>query len=487
MAFATPDSRSILAGVLALAGTSILVWFGNGLNPWWPCLWFAMFPVLWFSLRSSWWSTALIATASMLLGGLNLFPYFHHVLGAPAIVWVGIYAQIAIVFAAAVLLFRALVFRGAVWSALVALPAMWVSLEYVRNFTGPHGTAGSLAYSQLHFLPFLQLASITGPWGMSFVLLLLAPALAIALHLWTTQRQRALRVLGTTVGIIAVVLIYGFIRLAQPAGKTVRVGLVTSDEKQYAHIVDPGAPAKSLFRAYAPHIQALAAQGAKTIVLPEMLAVIVDPHQEAADSILQPLADQTGTTIIAGTIHVVKPLTYNQARIYSPHIAMASYDKHHLLPPFESHTTPGTSMTFLPRDGEIWGVAICKDMDFTQLLRHYGQAGAGLMLVPAWDFVVDASWHGHIAVMRGVEDGFSIVRSAKGGYLTVSDSRGRIIAERSSNAAPFSTLLADVPVEHHATPYLLLGDWFPWLAMGLVIFAVLRLPLRRSTSNLRSL
>jgi apolipoprotein N-acyltransferase len=27
-------------------------------------------------------------------------------------------------------------------------------------------------------------------------------------------------------------------------------------------------------------------------------------------------------------------------------------------------------------------------------------------------------WHGHIAIMRGVEDGFSIVRAAKNGFLT---------------------------------------------------------------------
>lgn len=51
------------------------------------------------------------------------------------------------------------------------------------------------------------------------------------------------------------------------------------------------------------------------------------------------------------------------------------------------------------------------------------------MLVPAWDFVADLWQHGQIAVMRGVEDGFSIARAAKQGYLTVSDNRGRIVAE----------------------------------------------------------
>ena len=79
---------------------------------------------------------------------------------------------------------------------------------------------------------------------------------------------------------------------------------------------------------------------------------------------------------------------------------------------------------------------ICKDMDFTLLSRRYGEAGAGLMLVPAWDFNLDRSWHGHIAIMRGVEDGFSIVRAAKNGYLTVSDNRGRILAQTRSDSLP---------------------------------------------------
>ena len=52
------------------------------------------------------------------------------------------------------------------------------------------------------------------------------------------------------------------------------------------------------------------------------------------------------------------------------------------------------------------------------------------MLVPAWDFTLDRFEHGHIAVMRAVEDGFSLARAARGGFLTVSDDRGRILARR---------------------------------------------------------
>ena len=97
------------------------------------------------------------------------------------------------------------------------------------------------------------------------------------------------------------------------------------------------------------------------------------------------------------------------------------------------------------------------------------------MLVPGWDFGVDGSWHGHIAVMRGVEDGFSVARAAKNGFLTVSDNRGRIMGEVSSSSAPFATLLVDVPAAHSWTVYQLLGDWFAWVAIALLVFAMMQM------------
>ena len=146
-----------------------------------------------------------------------------------------------------------------------------------------------------------------------------------------------------------------------------------------------------------------------------------------------------------------------------------------MLPPFESPLTPGTALVTLPKQPAPWGVAICKDMDFTAPARRYGKADVGLMLVPAWDFNRDRTWHGHMAVMRGVENGFSMVRAAKNGFLTVSDDRGRVLAEARSDAAPFATLVASVPAAHSATLYLLLGDWFAWLACALLVFAIVQL------------
>jgi apolipoprotein N-acyltransferase len=148
----------------------------------------------------------------------------------PPAAWLVAFGLEAAMFALASLLFRALVCRRAVWSALAGFPAVWVSFEYVRNLAWPHGTAGSLAYSQLGFLPFLQMASLAGPWGMSFVLLLFPAGLAVALHLRRAARAKSRQALAVTLGTIAAALIFGAVRLAAPQpGPDIGVGLVASD------------------------------------------------------------------------------------------------------------------------------------------------------------------------------------------------------------------------------------------------------------------
>src|SRR5277367_6542102 len=128
MAFAN-NSRRLVAAVLAVLSTSVLIWFGNGLNPWWPLFWFAPLPVLVFALSSSLRATALTAFLSMLLGSLSMWHYFQ-VLQAPAYVWFIVYLAMGVLWTGAVLLFRALVLRGAAWSGLLAFPATWVAGEY---------------------------------------------------------------------------------------------------------------------------------------------------------------------------------------------------------------------------------------------------------------------------------------------------------------------------------------------------------------------
>jgi apolipoprotein N-acyltransferase len=472
------DGQRFSSAFLAATSTAVLVWFGTGLYPMWPLLWFAPLPVLLFASRNSVLRTTLVAALSWLAGSLNLWHYLS-VVGVPPTARIAICAVPALVFAVAVLLFRALLRRGAWWSALLAFPAMWVSIEYLFDLVSPHGTGGNLSYSQLNFLPVLQLASVTGPWGISFLVLLFPAALAVGLHLHSSAPKQAMRIVGVGLGVIALVLFFGAVRLSMPAsgqkGQKLRVGLIASDEPANVNVADEGAETARLFRQYAAEAESLTARGVQVIVMPEKLGVTVDPDTRETDALFQSLADKSKSEIVVGLIHVSPPVKYNRALVYAPEALRRSYDKHHMLPPFESKLKPGTELTFLHEPSGTWGVAICKDMDFTPLSRQYGEAGAGLMLVPAWDFVLDRWEHGHMAVMRGVEDGFTVARAAKQGYLTVSDDRGRILAETRSDSAPFATLIADVPAGHDTTPYLLLGDWFAWVALAIFVFTLAQL------------
>lgn len=470
MASATKSQR-VVDALIAIACSAAMFWFGNGLNPLWPLMWIAPLPVLLFATRGSWWGAAITAWLAMMLGSLSMWRYFH-LLHAP---WLATYAVVATIFTLDVLLLRALLRRGAYWSALLAFPAFWVTCEYVANLVTPNGTGGSVAYTQLKFLPFLQLASITGPWGMTFLLLLFPAALAVGEHLLLSDNGKTARVIFAAALAIVVVLIFGDIRMGIPASQQVKVGLIASDTPANDDVAGSGAPTERLFHDYATQAEALASQGAKVIVLPEKLGVLTASDATAADTIFQDVANKTGAIIVAGMVTDAPPLKYNQARVYSPGASVLSYNKQHMLPPFESNLTPGNALTLISGHPNRWGVAICKDMDFTQLSRKYGKAGAGLMLVPGWDFNLDRGWHGHMAIMRGVEDGFSIVHSAKNGYLTVSDTRGRILAQTRSDSAPFATLIAQVPTQHVQTVYQILGDWFAWLSMAIFLWTLIRL------------
>lgn len=472
--------------MVAFAATALLLYFGNGLEPRWSLMWFAPLPVLLYALRSSALRAAVVTFAAVLVGCLNLLGYFR-VLQIPLAAWFTSFGLVALVFALGALLTRALVRRGAVWSAWLALPSVCVSFEFVRNLLWPHGSAGSLAYSQLNFLPFLQLASVTGPWGMSFVLLLFPAGLAIGISIWNERRRVAVRVLGATAGVVAAVLVFGALRLAvrQP-GPDVEVALIASDV--HAGVAGPGKPAETLFAEYAREADGAFARGAQVVVMPENLAVIVDPNIGAADAIFQKVANDDKGMLVVGMNHLSGAVRHNEARIYAPRVAVRAYDKEHLLPPFENVFAPGTSRTLLRGPGvpagHTWGVAICKDLDFTEPAWGYGRAGVGLLLAPAWDFNVDAFWHGHIAVMRAVEDGFSLVRSARGGFMTVADDRGRVIAESRSNSAPFATLVATVPTGHDRTLFQRWGDWFGWAAVALLLVLLVPVVTRPSSRRI---
>ncbi len=458
---------------MAVAASAILLFFGSGLHPLWPLTWAAVLPVLLASRRCSARCAFLTAGLAWSAGEANMWPYLSGLAPVPLVV---VFTLVpAAVFGLGVLLFRAFVRRHAPWRSTLALPAAWVAYEHLNAVASPHGTFGSLAYTQVDNLPVLQLASVTGISGISFLLLLVPAALAATVTRGGAGGHgRRGSVMATGVFLVGVVA-YGGWRLAQPSGASrVMVGLIASD---LPGNVDPveAADTPRLLGDYASRATDLSSRGARVIVLPEKLGVVVDPGLEGVDALLEKVTARDGTTIAVGVIRRSGGASFNEARVYAAGRMAGVYDKHHMLPAFESEFTPGRRRMVIPAAPSPWGVAICKDMDFPRPSRGYGVDGVGLLLVPAWDFGADGWLHARMAVARGVESGFTVVRAAKMGRLTVSDDRGRILGEVDSGAGPFASLMAAVPVGWGRTPYARLGNWFAWADLGLLAILLVSL------------
>lgn len=451
---------------LCLALSAALFFFGTGLAPVWSLLWLAPIPVLWLAPRVSTGQAFLIAAAAYALGGLNIWLYISVV--AP--IWVALLNAIvpACLFATVVVLFRHRMVRGRLWQATLIVPAFWVTYEYLTSLVSIHGTIGNISYSQMLFPPILQLAAVTGIWGISFSILFFAAAVAALLSHGPARQKQALA--ATAAVFFLCVFGYGFLRLARSPknAPTVKVGLVASDDSEMVLAFTPG-QTFGMYDRFAKKIRSMEGQGIQIFVLPEHSGLITDASVAAADEKLGAMAKEANAFVAIGVDRIRPKVSWNEERLYGPDGKLVTtYDKHHLLPHWEDQFTPATTRSTVKEPSGIWGLQICKDMDFPLLSRQYAKDGVGLMIVPAFDFSLDRWSHSSIAIMRGVEGGFSIARSAKRSILYAADDRGRVLAQQDTMFLPFATVVTSVPVHHDVTLYSRWGDWFAWLNIALL-------------------
>lgn len=450
----------IVGAVLLTAG---LYFVSSGLHRvWWP-VWVAPLPVLLLAPRLRVWQ--LFAVALVARGLAVAFDFWHYLREVVLFpVWLALAMVLipAALLALAVIFYRELLRKGKPWLAVLAFPVVMVAGEYL--FSLWQGTYLSTGYTQLRDLPILQLAAIAGLWGISFTVNLLPAGLAALVAVSAKRRVR----MGVALAVFyACVLSYGLARLHDTprAANSVLVGMVETHAGQNMMPHD-ASTTMALFEEYAAQVRSLAARGAQFVVLPEMSAVVPDAASAKVDEMFEKTARDAHVQVLLGVLHVTDHGAFNEGRLYSATGGIETvYRKHDLVPTWESRSTPGNEISVLSQpEGKI-GVEICRDMDFPDWSRRYAKQEVGLVLAPAWDqgMDVDATWHGHLSLMRSVEDGFTMVRDAKVGLLTASDDRGRILAEEPTRSdGALVTMLVEVPVRHDATLYEHWGDWFAW-------------------------
>jgi len=471
------DSRKPLIEIFVGAGIAafsmVLFYFGTGLNPVWPLLWFAPIPVLFLAARTSARITFLAAFLAYFLGGLNVWHFFRSVLEVPLPAVLLFTTIPAVLFALIVLAWRLLLVRGRLWTATFSFPLLWVACEYLNTITSPHSTYGSIAYSQMNVLPLIQISSLTGIWGISFVLFLIPSALGV-LASGKGRRDVNLKIVATTAVFFAAVLLFGVWRLHSPMAATgfthIRMVSTSAPADIFPHDQEKSLDLAARYAVQilpgSASIAASAESRPDVVLLPEKIARFSPERSPVVHLLFSQAAASARVETLVGLDEVIGGQHRNDALLFAPdgHLA-ANYEKHHFIPVLEDGYALGADYQVLNRPSGTWGISICKDMDFPALSREYGKRGIGLLLVPAWDFRYDDWLHSRMAILRGVESGFSIARNAKQGRLTITDNRGRVLSEATESRIGFAVVDSVAPVAHEATFYVRYGDWFAWICL----------------------
>jgi apolipoprotein N-acyltransferase len=377
---------------------------------------------------------------------------------------------------------RALVRRLPRLAATLVYPAVYLVADYVFALT-PLGSGMSASATQMGMPAVASLASITGIWGIGFLMGWIASSFNM---LWDERFDlaRTRRIAVVAGSVLVAVVGFGSARfaLARPSSPTVRVGSVTIEHpRDYWNWIDQATP-RELVARYASELtgieEALFAQsqravaaGAKVVFWSEGNGMISEDREQAFMERSASFA-RTNGVYFAPAVVVLRygqTISDNKLVMFAPDGTVAyTYVKTISWYPTGSD---GVLKTVDTPYGRI-GAAICFDMDFPSFIHRLGSMKADIVLVPAFDTERIRPFHTEVGLMRSLENGFSVVRQTNKGTSMAIDGSGRVLARQEYFETGDRLMLADVPTRRLPTLYAALGEWFAYAGMALALALV---------------
>ena len=468
---------------------------------------FALTPLLWAlrdqSLQAAFW-LGLASGLAHYVALLYWIVYVTHVFGKlPLIAAIGI----LLLLAGYLCLYTAVWGLGVAWGAARGLsrlwwaPVLWVALEMGQTYI-ISGFPWELLGNGLYRYPrLLQLADITGVYGLSFLVVLVNVSLYL---LWFPPRGKAVRFrqAAAVCLILALWIGYGSYRLGEvdrltAASPKIRVAVVQGNIKQGEKWQK--SMVQTTLNRYAELTRRV--QGARLIIWPETAAPFLYLRTPDLAAEVQKIAKESGAYLLFGCpaleLTTAGERYFNRAYLLNPQgETIGAYDKAHLVPygeyvplrrwfPFIGKMVPmvgdfaegpvGATVS-LP-EGAI-GVLVCYESIFPYLSRAQVANGARLLVNitnDAWFGKTAAAYqHLSMAVLRAVEHHVCLARAANTGISAFIDGAGRLLWTSEINVPEARALdLAWLP---GGSLYTKIGDVFAWAC---VIIAGLGLILAR--------
>ncbi len=489
--------------------------------------WIALVPLLLAIRGASWkaafgqgWLTGLVFFAGTLSWVINAMYEYGRV---PLIISFLVMLLLAGYCALFVGLFTAILSRIKDWRGLTPVwiaPLLWVVLELVRAHLFSGFPWALLGYSQFHNLSLIQIADVTGVYGVSYLLVLvnaLVARIVEAIISRTTAHDPDYPIslpwitAPLAAAVIVLVVAYGHWRLSPQtdAGMdhTVRIGLVQPNINE-AHKWDVLYRRETMDRH--ERLTAQVVQGADLVIWPEASTpFLFDVETAYRDEVLTFVRDH-GVPLLFGSPALAnrtddQPRLTNSAYLVSGDgTVLDRYDKVHLVPFGEyvplkmvlffldklvvgiGDFVPGPGPRVMSGPGGQFGLVICFEVIFPDLVRQFVDQGADYMVTitnDAWFGDSSAPYqHFAMVVFRAIENRIAFARAANTGISGFIDAEGHIL--RTTEIFVEGALSGEIRTGGPRAFYTANGDLFAY-GCGILTLLVTPAAWRRARRNAR--
>jgi apolipoprotein N-acyltransferase len=461
------------------------------------------------------WPVALVALAPLLWllrgcrpgrGALLGFVYAVAFFGATlywiflfgALAWSALVAVSAVTVALVGALAPGLLRPGRPFLSAIGVAGLWTVVDWIRGAFPLGGfTWGSLGISQVDDRSLLPLATLTGVWGITFVVVAVNALLVEALAGGGGAARRA-----TIAGVaVALVVLPVFIPFSTPNGVPVDVAAVQVDVRVPAGTTPVAEDLIVAQRNLDLH-RMLAAGVRPDLVLWGEGALDPGASSDPAtiDAVRRAIAEVGAPTAIGAVIDDADGQRTSELVLDGGGTLVDRYDKVHLVP-FGEYVPWRTEIGWISATKQIgvdripgarvhtvqapgvppFGTPICYENSFPGLPRAFVQEGATFLVVPvnnaSYGFTAASDQHLQMSRMRAVETGRWVVDAAVSGVSAFIDPRGSVTARTSL----FETgiLRGSIVTSTASTPFVRWGDWVVLVAL-ISLMVLFLVPRRRA-------
>ena len=362
--------------------------------------------------------------------------------------------------------------------------SIMVSIEYIIYLVYPILGGLSDAYTQYQNLYLLQIVTVTGIYGITF---LISWTAAVVIWIWNNKSKKEYikKYIIIYCSVIGLVFAYGIVmfhfvgnsdKSVRIAGVTVPISeLLNNDKDVYStfytntftdeNITNTRNKLSSVADELFLKTELEAQAGAKIVFWSELNGAVLKQDE---DMLLQRASDMAKQEEIYLIVSLLVKTPYedlkeNKTVVFNPQGELISeYFKYGRSIGELCQKGDGMLKSFDTEYGRI-APFICSDMAFLSKIQQAGKDSVDILIVPASDWKEMTLLAAKTAIVRGVENGSNIIRHTNKGMSIVSDFKGSVLAQTDYFQSDTKTLSAQVITKGRFTFYSYIGNLFVYL------------------------